>query len=247
MNTLPSITQIAPFAPLSREQRDRLKTMREAATATGPGKFSISSHAAPTAEDRAWLEPYRQGLRAMVQPADASEIHDKMHVFLSGFPQLRTLDTEGAGMMLENFVEALEGLPLEVVARACKAWNQRKVQRVDYRFPPAPPEFRKAADDIMAALRVERREVESVLRALPAPAPLPPVTDEQRAECAAAAAELVKVIADAGAKLDAELSDASANASRIEQAAYVRRFQAAEAERKARIRAMSPAEATASP
>lgn len=178
----------------------------------------------------------------MVQPADLSQIHDKMHVFLSGFPQLRMLDAEGAGMMLENFVEAMEGLPLEVVARACKAWNQRKVQGVDYRYPPAPPEFRKAADDIMAALRVERREVESVMRALPAPAPLPPVTDEQRAECAARAADLVKSIADAGAKLDAELSDASAKSSRIEQAAYVRRFQAAEAERKARIGAPSVAE-----
>jgi hypothetical protein len=235
MNTLPSITQIAPFAPLSREQRDRLKEMREAATATAPGKFSISSRAAPTAEERAWLEPYRASLHQMLRPGDPSALHDRLHVFLAGFSQLRSLDAEGAAMMLENFVEAVEGLPLEVVARTCRAWNQKKIKGVDYRYPPGPPEFRGAADEIMAALRVERRDVEVVLRALPAPARPPAPTDEEREACAARAAELVKVIADAGAKLDAELSEASTNAARLEQEAFVRRFQAAEAERKARI------------
>lgn len=235
METLPSITQIAPFLPLSAEQRDRLKAMREAASVTAPGKFSISSHAAPTAEDFAWLEPYRRGLRGMLAPAEPADVHDRIHVFLGGFPQLRTLDTEGARMMLANFVEALEGLPLEVVARTCKAWNQRKVQGVDYRFPPAPPEFRKAADDIMAALRVERRDVEMVVRAIAAPEGPPPITDEEREECLKRAAEVVAGITKAGEKLDAELSDASAAAARIEQAAYVERFRRAEAERKARI------------
>ena len=165
-----------------------------------------------------------------------------MHVFLGGFSQLKSLDDESAAMMLENFVEAMEGLPLEVVSRTCKAWNQKKIKGVDYRFPPTPPEFRGAADDIMALLRVERRDVEVVLCALPAPAPLPAPTDEEREACASAAAELVKVIADAGARLDAELSEASATASRIEQLAYVRRFQAAEAERKARIALLAAAE-----
>lgn len=238
MTTLPSITQIAPFAPLSREQRDRLKEMREAATATAPGKFSILSRAAPTDEERVWLEPYRASLHQMLRPADPSAVHDRLHVFLAGFSQLRSLDAESAAMMLENFVEAVEGLPLEVVARTCRAWNQKKIKGVDYRYPPGPPEFRGAADEIMATLRVERRDVEVVLRALPAPERPPAPTDEERDACAARAAELVKGIADAGAKLDAELSDASANAARIEQAAYVRRFQAAEAERKERIAAL---------
>lgn len=163
------------------------------------------------------------------------EIQDRLHVFLAGFPQLRTLDEEGGAMMLENFVEAVEGLPLEVVARAVKAWNQRKVQGVDYRFPPAPPEFRKAADDIMAALRVERRDVEMVMRAIAAPEGPAPITDEEREACLNRAAETVEGIVKAGEKLDAELSDASAAAARIEQAAYVERFRRAEAERKARI------------
>lgn len=214
---------------------------------TAPGRFSISSRAAPTAEDFAWLEPYRQGLRGLVQPADPSEVHDRLHVFLSGFPQLRTLDTEGARMMLANFVEALEGLPIEVVARTCKAWNQRKVQGVDYRFPPAPPEFRKAADDIMAALRVERRDVEMVMRAIAAPDRSAPITDEEREACLKRAAETVEGIVKAGEKLDAELSDASAAAARIEQAAYVERFRRAEAERKARIAGLAEAQAIHSP
>lgn len=242
MTTLPSVTRIAPFVPLTREQRDRLTAMREAATATAPGKYSISQRGAPTAEERAWLEPYRADLHQLLRPGTRREIDDRMHVFLGGFSQLKSLDDESAAMMLENFVEAMEGLPLEVVSRTCKAWNQKKIKGVDYRFPPTPPEFRGAADDIMALLRVERRDVEVVLCALPAPAPLPGPTDEEREACASAAAELVKVIADAGARLDAELSEASATAGRIEQLAYVRRFQAAEAERKARIAMLAAAE-----
>lgn len=222
---------------MTTAERDRLATLRASTKRSEDGSWT-STGCAPSQAERERFAALRADLDARLAPAgddeDRAAVHDRLHAFLMGFSQLRALDAGGSAMMLNDFVEAVEGLPVGVVHRACRGWNQRHFKWPNYSYPPTPPDMRRAADEMRTEMRVERYDLNAVLLAAPAKM-LDRPTQEQRDRGAATAAALIASIAEAGKRLDEDLSAAARQGSNAEHLEHVRRFQAAEAERKARI------------
>ncbi|WP_456015811.1 hypothetical protein [Methylorubrum populi] len=222
---------------MTASERDRLAILRKSTKRSEDGSW-ISTGCALLPAERERFAALRADLDARLAPAaddeDRAAVHDRLHAFLMGFSQLRALDAGGSAMMLNDFVEAVEGLPVGVVHRACRGWNQRHFAWPNYSFPPTPPDMRRAADEMRTEMKVERYDLNAVLLAAPAKRPDQP-TQEERDKGAARAAALITSIAEAGKRLDEDLSAAAKRGSNAEHLEHVRRFQAAEAERKARI------------
>jgi hypothetical protein len=125
----------------------------------------ISPLAAPSAEERAWLEGRREIVLDALQPGDRSAIEDKLHGFAFGFSQLRNLDKDTFACALANFVDAVDHLPFEAVSRACRAWNKAQFKWANTAFPPQAPELAKAATEKWCEMRMEERELRILLEA----------------------------------------------------------------------------------
>ncbi|WP_238308344.1 hypothetical protein [Methylorubrum suomiense] len=127
---------------------------------------------------------------------DRKQVHDRLHGFLMGFSALRALDGGGGKMMVADFVEAVEDQPIGAVHRACKAWNQRAFKWPNYSFPPTPPDMRRAVNETITEMKVERYDLDAVLNAQ-LPPKLEQVTQEQRDAAAAEAVAVIAMIAGA--------------------------------------------------
>lgn len=221
--------------------RGRLNAMMAAVKEEAPGRYSISRSVAPSDEERRGLQLRRRALQDAMRPGDRETIKDRLHGFAYGFGALRALDEETFAATLKTMVQAVDHLPYEAVSRACLAWTKGLVKWANCRFPPDAPELARAAEEAFGQLRMEERELRIILGARLLPAPKPPPTQAERDKGAAEAAALIADIAAAGRRLDADLTAAASHGSQAEHLDHVRRFQAAEAERKARIAAQRAA------
>lgn len=150
---------------------------------------------APHGKEKRRMLALYQDLDARLQPAPRSKAHDRIHAFLMGFPALRSADGAVATMMVQDFVEAVEGMPIEAIHRACKGWNRRAFSWANYSFPPNPAEMNRAVSEMLIDAKVEHYALKLVTSAKPvddgvAPAP----TEEQRAACVADAEALIAQI-----------------------------------------------------
>jgi hypothetical protein len=125
----------------------------------------ISPSAAPSDEERRWLEARREIVLDALQPGDRTAIEDKLHGFAFGFSQLRNLDQDTFRGALANFVDAVDHLPFEAVSRACRAWNKAQFKWANTAFPPQAPELARAATEMFCDMRMEERELRILLAA----------------------------------------------------------------------------------
>lgn len=179
-----------------------------------------------TAADAGWDEAGR----------DRQQVHDRLHGFLMGFSALRTLDNGGGVMMTAAFVEAVEDLPISAVHRACKAWNQRAFKWPNYSFPPTPPDMRRAVNETVTEMKVERYDLDAVLRAIPA-LRVPRPTQAERDEAAARAAEVMASIAEAAG---AQVQEPGPTKPSPERKAVAAELAVRQARREAHERAAAP-------
>ncbi|CAO4173249.1 hypothetical protein [Methylorubrum extorquens] len=218
--------------------RDRLDAMVKAMKEEAPGQYSISRAVAPTDDERRGLSQRRRDLQQAMELGCRTAIEDRLHGFAFGFGTLRALDRETFAATLKVMVQAVDHLPYEAVSRACLAWTKGQIRWANCRFPPDAPELARAAEEALGQMRMEERELRIVLGAKLLPAPPPKPTQEERDRAAADATALIASIAEAGRRLDEDLSAAAHRGSNAEHLEHVRRFQAAETERKARIAEM---------
>ncbi|MGE7153143.1 hypothetical protein ACQKJ1_05315 [Methylorubrum rhodesianum] len=170
-----------------------------------------------------------------MRPGGRTQIEDRLHGFAYGFGTLRALDSDTFAATLKVMVQAVDHLPYEAVSRACLAWTKGQIRWANCRFPPDAPEIARAAEEALGQMRMEEREIRIVLGAKLLPAPPAKPTQEERDKAVADAAAVIAGIVEAGRRLDEDLSAAARRGSDAEHLEHVRRFQAAEAERKARI------------
>lgn len=127
--------------------------------------------------------------------------------------------------MVADFVEAVEDLPIGAIHRACKSWNQRAFKWPNYSFPPTPPDMRRAVDETITEMKVERYDLDAVLKALPAPKP-PRPTQEERERAAAEAADVIASILRSSEISPPEPGAAPPSAERMQVAAELEARQA---------------------
>lgn len=237
-NTSTALVTGEPVPPMTPAERERLATLRASTKRSEDGSWNSTGFALAPAERQRFLALRNEldaWLEAGAEAWDRQRVHDRLHAFLMGFSQLRALDPVNGVMLVNDFVEAVEGFPLGVVHRACKSWNQRRFPWPNYAFPPTPPDMRRAVDEMITEMKVERYDLNAVLLAKPADGRSTRPTAEEREKGAAAARQLIASIAEAGRRLDEDLSAAARQGSTAEHLEHVRRFQAAEAERKTEI------------
>lgn len=109
----------------------------------------------------------------------SADLHDRLHAFSFGFAQLRSLDPASLAMLLSQWVEAVDHLPLEAVSRACRAWNKRQFPWAKSGLAPNADEIARAATEMMVGLRLEERDLRLITEAKVVALP-PPMSDGQR-------------------------------------------------------------------
>ena len=174
----PSVSETLP--PLPTAARARLDVMLGAMEETNPGRYSISRSAAPTAEERRGLSERRRTIAAALERGDRTAIEDRLHGFAYGFTSLRSLDATTFAGTLRAFVQAVDDMPYEAVARACLAWTKAQFPWANCRFPPDAPELARAAKEMRCGLLMEDRELRLVLEAKVGSDPALPIPQAQR-------------------------------------------------------------------
>ncbi len=80
----------------------------------------------------------------------------------------------------EAYLEALDDVPVTVLADAIKQWNRGEAGEHDYRWAPAPAVLRQVCLQIMQPLRDAISDLKNLLSALPLERALDPRPVEQK-------------------------------------------------------------------
>lgn len=165
--------------------------------------FQLPADAAPSADQRVWLERRYVRLDDFLRPASAAEIHAELAAMLAVLAA-KGLSDVGQEAFQAVYADTLSGLPYVGLCAVCAAY--RKGERGDRKWAPNAAELRQAVLAEMRKWQAERLTVKRILSAKILP--IVEVSPERREEIAAKAAAAVS---EAAAK--ARLRDFERNAT----------------------------------
>lgn len=144
----------------------------------------------PNAEERQVLQGRARDLAGKLRPlamasAEKMSAGKALAVLFGGYPALRATDVDD---LISSFLLTLQELPLFGLVEACRRIAHNEAPGVSLAHAPNVTQIRRIADDVLAPLRLEQRDIARVLRSTQLMRP--EVSPAERERVSAALSEL---------------------------------------------------------